>query len=209
MLVISFGKLGTCIFSYYLKLAWKTATLLALVTAKRCSDLTLLCVDNQHLFLQRNAAIFVPLSGGKTDPLGHLPPQIHIESHSNVNLCPVFYLKAYLRHTESFRKKPDGSRVTSSFFLGNNRQHQPVCAKTISSWVRKVLGVAKAHLSLGSLQGVAASAALAAGVSLVTILQAGDWTRVSTPARHYFSTYITTMDRDQDSVQRAMLGLSQ
>ena len=58
------------------KLAWKTATLLALVTAKLCSDLTLLCVDNQHLFLQRHAAIFVPLSGGKTDCLGHLPPQI-------------------------------------------------------------------------------------------------------------------------------------
>ena len=91
------------------KLAWKTATLLVLVTAKHCSDLTLLCVDNQHPFLQCNAAIFVSLSGGKTDCLGHLPPQIHIESHSNVNLCPVFYLKAYLRHTESFRKKPDGS----------------------------------------------------------------------------------------------------
>ena len=105
------------IFSYYLKLAWKTATLLALVTAKHCSDLTLLCVDNQHLFLQRNAAIFVPLSGGKTDLPGHLPPQIHIESHSNVNLCPVFYLKAYLRRTESFRKKPDGSRVTSLFWV--------------------------------------------------------------------------------------------
>ena len=101
-----------------------------------------LCVDNQHLFLQCNAAIFVPLSGGKTDYLGHLPPQIHIESHSSVNLCPVFYLKAYLRCTESFRKKSDGSRGTS-LFLGNNRQHQPVCAKTISSWVRKVLGVAK------------------------------------------------------------------
>ena len=91
------------------KLAWKTATLLALVTAKRCSDLTLLRVDNKHLFLQHLAAIFVPLSGGKTDLLGHLPPQIHIESHSNVNLCPVFYLKVYLRCTESFRKKSDGS----------------------------------------------------------------------------------------------------
>ena len=123
--------------------------------------------------MQRNAAIFVPLSGGKTDRPGHLPPWIRIESHSNVNLCPVFYLKAYLRCTESFRKKPDGSRVTS-LFLGNNRQHWPVCVKTISSWVRKVLGVAKAHMSLGSLWGVAASAALAAGVSLVTILQAGD-----------------------------------
>ena len=54
-------------------------------------------------------------------------------------------------------------------------------------------------MSPGSLQGVAASAALAAGVSQVTILQVGDWTRVSTPARHYFSTYITTMGWYQDS----------
>ena len=73
----------------------------------------------------------------------------------------------------------------TSHFLGNNRQHWSVCAKTISSWVWKFLSVAKAHMSLGSLWGVAASAALAAGVSLVTILQAGDWTRVSTPARHF------------------------
>ena len=165
----------------------------ALVTAKCCSDLSL-CVDNQHLFLQHHAAIFIPLSGGKTDRPGHLPPEIHIESYSNVHLCPVFYLKAYLRCTESFRKKSDGSRVTS-LLLSNNRQHRPVCAKTISSWVRKVLSVVKAHMSPGSLQGVAASAALVADVSLVTILQAGDWTRVSTPARHYFSTYITTTDR--------------
>ena len=132
------------------KLAWKTATLLALVTAKHCSDLTLLCVDNQHLFLQCNAAIVIPMSGGKTDHVGHLHPQVCIEFHSSVNLCPVFYLKAYFRHTESFRMKPDGSHVTS-LFLGNNRQHQPVCANTISSWVRKVLCVAKAHMSPGSL----------------------------------------------------------
>ena len=33
------------------RLAWKTATLLALVTVKHCSDLTLLCIDNQHLLL--------------------------------------------------------------------------------------------------------------------------------------------------------------
>ena len=50
------------------------------------------------------------------------------------------------------------------------------------------------------LQCPAASAALVAGVSLVFILQAGDWSRVSTLARHYFSPYITTMDWHQDSV---------
>ena len=64
-------------------------------------------------------------------------------------------------------------------------------------------------MSPGSVWVVAASAALAAGVSVATILQAGDWTRVSMPARHYFSTYITTTDQHQDSVQCAVLGLSE
>ena len=65
------------------------------------------------------------------------------------------------------------------------------------------------HMSLGFLWRVAASVALAASISLVTILQVGDWGRVSTPARHYFSTYITTTDQHQDSVQCAVLGLSE
>ena len=115
---------------------WKTATLFVLVTAKYCSDLSLLCIDNQHLFLQHHAAISIPMSGGKTDHPSYLPHQVCIESHSSINLCPVFDLKAYLRCTESFRMKPDGSHVTS-LFLGNNVQHWPVCAKIISSWVRE------------------------------------------------------------------------
>ena len=56
-------------------------------------------------------------------------------------------------------------------------------------------------MSPGTLQGAAASAVLAAGVSLVFILQAGDWAKVSAPARLYFSTYITNMDWHQDLVQ--------
>ena len=54
-----------------------------------------------------------------------------------------------------------------SLFLDNTRQLMPVCAKMISSWVRKVLGMAKMHISLGTLQGAAASAALETGVSSV------------------------------------------
>ena len=60
------------------KLAWKIATLLAVVTVKYCSDLTLLCFDNKHFFLQHYATVFIPVSGGKMDWLGHLPPQIPI-----------------------------------------------------------------------------------------------------------------------------------
>ena len=50
-----------------IKLAWKTATLLTFVTAKHCSDFTLSCIVNQHVFLQCHAAIFIPVSGGKSD----------------------------------------------------------------------------------------------------------------------------------------------
>ena len=73
-------------------LAWTTTTLLAQAAENWCSDLTLLCVDNQDLFHQHQAAIFVLASGGKTDQPGYHPPQIHIESHFSVSLCPIFYL---------------------------------------------------------------------------------------------------------------------
>ena len=57
MLVILVGELGSGLFSYYFyKLAWKKASLLALATAKHCPDLTLLCIDNQYIFLQHHAA---------------------------------------------------------------------------------------------------------------------------------------------------------
>ena len=64
-------------------------------------------------------------------------------------------------------------------------------------------------MSLGTLQGAAATVALMAGVSLVSILPAADWAKVSTPARHYYSTYITTIDWHQDAVQHAVLGLNE
>ena len=70
----------------YFKFAWKTASLLVVVTAKCCSDLTVLYNDNQHLSLLYDSAIFVPASD-KNNWLGHVPPQIYIESYSNVNLC--------------------------------------------------------------------------------------------------------------------------
>ena len=40
-----------------------------------------------------------------------------------------------------------------SLFLGNDQQLMPVCAKMISSQVRKVLGSEKAHMSTGTLHG--------------------------------------------------------
>ena len=64
-------------------------------------------------------------------------------------------------------------------------------------------------MSLDTLQGAALSVALVAGVSLMFIMQAGNQARISTLAGHYFSTYITTKVGYQDSLQHAVLCLSE
>ena len=60
-------------------------------------------------------------------------------------------------------------------------------------------------MSLGSLCSAMTSAPLVAGVSLVSMLQAGDWTGVSALARHYLSIYITAVDWYKDPVQCVVL----
>ena len=75
--------------------AWKTASLLTLVTTKHYSNFYLIQINNQLLFLWQNATILVPASCSKTDQLDYIPSHIHTESNSSVNLQPMFDLKAY------------------------------------------------------------------------------------------------------------------
>ena len=56
----------------------------------------------------------------------------------------------------------------------------PYVLKMISSWVRKFLGIAKAHKSHGTFQDAALSEVLVACVILVSILKPGNWARVTT-----------------------------
>ena len=69
------------------------------------------------------------------------------------------------------------------------------------------LRIAKAHMSPVAFWCTVAFVVLTADIPLVSILRTGDWTKVSTSARHYFSTYITTMDWHQDLFQFTVLGL--
>ena len=72
------------------------AALLVFVISKCYPDLTWLSINNQYPFLHCHATSFIPASGGNMDWLGHLLPQIHIKSHSNVNLYHVFLLEGLL-----------------------------------------------------------------------------------------------------------------
>ena len=116
---------------------------------------------------------------------GDLPHQTGIELHSNVNLCPVFLFEglftAYLAFREDIRWI-----LEALIFLGKNGQHMPLCAKMISSWISKVLGFARTHMSQGTVQGAVVSVTLVVDVSLVSILQVDHWANFSMAARHLF-----------------------
>ena len=79
--------------------------------------------------------------------------------------------------------------VMCLLFLGYNRQHIPVCAKMIMSGLRKFLGIAKANMSVGIIKGAAVSAAFVAGVSLVSLLQAGDCQSFYSSYTLFFTVY--------------------
>ena len=84
------------------------------------------------------------------DQTHHLPTLNSYSISLSVNSCLVFYLKVFLYHTEALGR----GQIDPSFPLhlfGNNRQHMPVCAKIVSSWLRKVISTAMAQMSLGTL----------------------------------------------------------
>ena len=70
-------------------------------------------------------------------------------------LCFIFDFKAHLQYIETIRKKSDVYLVSSLCF-GNYRQQKPVCGKMISSWVRKVLSIAKEYMFLCTVCGTGA-----------------------------------------------------
>ena len=61
--------------------------LLALVTAKYCSDSTLLKLI---ISIFVHVMLFFSVFDGKIDLPGHVLPKMSTESHSIVNLCLVF-----------------------------------------------------------------------------------------------------------------------
>ena len=88
-------------------------------------------------------------------------------------------------------------------FLGNKRQVAHASISQNKFFMGKenfMYCKATCDVSVGPLCGAALYEAFVAWVSLVSIFQAGAWASLSTPARHYFSTYITTTDQHLCSI---------
>ena len=130
---IIFGEeLGSNLFHFTFKHAWKAAILSNLVTSKCFPDLTLLHIENQTFFCSMMLLFSFHLLVVRWIDLVIYHLQIYLI------LMLIFVLCFTERHTDTVLSLLGRSHThVYSLFWGKNRQHIPVFAKTISSWVQK------------------------------------------------------------------------
>ena len=101
-------------------------------------------------------------------------------------LCFCTYLKVYIERTKA--SHPTNSGAKNPLFLSYIKPHGPVTSTTLARWVRSTLAQAgidtttfKAHSS----RSASSSAAYEAEVALLDIMEAVDWSTVSTFTKFY------------------------
>ena len=157
-----------------------SSMLLALAIAKRPGSLSLLSVKPGFCEIGESTIRFQPVELEKTEGLGHCaPPLILNQFNDDPRLCPVFYLKAYIRRTAPMRK-------SQRLFVSLVEPHGSVSASTIARWLKKVIGLSGQTGSGGSTRSASSSEAVMRGASLQAVLAAGDWARTSTFKKFYY-----------------------
>ena len=160
-------------------LTFKTAMLIALASAKRPSSLSLLAVKKGFFESSSSQVRFQPLGLEKTENPGHSAGPLVFESYADdPRLCPVRYIKQYVKRTRS-------KRSSDRLFISLLAPHGAVTS-TIARWLQKTISLSGQSGSGGSTRSVSSSKAATNGASLAAVLAAGDWARASTFRTFYF-----------------------
>ena len=178
----------------------KTAFLLALATAKRCSEIHALAMDSQHLrFNQSDGSVSLILKSvflAKNQLPSVKPDPIVVPSlarickweHTDRLLCPVRALKFYLKMTSSYRQ----NRTRLFLPIKGNKD---ISKDTISRWIsytvklvyRKLTkrDISFLKIKAHEVRALSSSWAFFDKVPLNDILQAAVWNSSSTFAKFY------------------------
>ena len=161
-------------------LTYKCLMLLALVTGKRASSLSILSCRSGYLQIGESSIALQPLGLEKTTRPGHTGGPIVIEAYNrSPEICPVFYMKAYLKRTASLRS-------SDSVFVTVNKPHGQASPTTICRWLKSVISLSGQEGSGGSTRSVSTSTAVGRGVTIDSIVKSGDWARSKTFRQHYY-----------------------
>ena len=177
-------------------ITFKTVFLVALASARRCSELQALGRSSPHIQFSskgvnlRTVLGFLP----KTANPQHIGETIFLPYNTkDPELCVVRALKHYVKITNARMLKENVQHNRLFVCYGHRNRSKPVTIRTISGWLVKIIEAAyaasgkslvtpvKAH----STRAQATSRALFNGASFKDIMQAADWRCQSTFIKHY------------------------
>ena len=154
-------------------LTYKTCMLVALASAKRPSSLSLLSI-------KQGRARFQPVDLEKSEGVSHCAPPLILEAYpEDPRVCPVHYIRAYLKETK-------GIKSSDRLFITLMAPHEAASVATITRWLKKTISLSGQVGSGGSTRSASGSQAIMNGASLKTVLDAGDWARASMFRKFYF-----------------------
>ena len=114
------------------RLTWRLTMLIALASARRASDLSLLHTDDAHLFRSADSWRFHLAFEMKQDRPGHLTPDVIVSKQNSPELCPISNLEEYLERTQDERSEHSQLMRTTVV------PFKPATKQTIRSWLSKV-----------------------------------------------------------------------
>jgi hypothetical protein len=117
--------------------------------------------------------------GAKQDRQDHTNPVWTFKSCPDKRLCPVAHCREYLNRTKRLRGEEDQLLITTI------PPFRAASKATIVRWTVETLNQAGVYAPAGSTRAAAASFAQASRVPLSAVLEAADWSRVSTLRKHY------------------------
>jgi hypothetical protein len=116
----------------------------------------------------------------KNSRIDHLPPIITVPAfYRDTRLCPVFYLRSYLKRTQKIRQ-------SDSLFITLVRPHKAAAKSTLRRFLAEALLKCGVSTTPGSTRSTSSSKARSAGASMSTILEAGDWAHAGVFKKHYY-----------------------
>jgi hypothetical protein len=164
-------------------LTHKLATLLALSSSSRVSELSMFTLD--HFVDNGNEVVFSLPPLTKTSRVGSKPLNVVIKCfEQDVCLCPVDCVRYYIKRTASWRQ----TVAQHKLFLALIGKHKPVQTSTISGWMLSMLssaGIDTDTFKSHSIRSAGTSKALRGGVSIGDILARANWSNVGTFRRFY------------------------
>ena len=158
-----------------LKLSMKVLMLLLLITGQRVQTMQFLHLDDMHI--TNSTCTFIITENLKHSRGNGPATELSVKSFpEDKRLCPITYLKAYIKRTQS-------NRSSRYLFVTSVPPFKRVSHDTLSRWAKTTLtcsGIDTSKFGAHSTRAASASAAAKAGVPIQSILKQGTWKSANT-----------------------------